>query len=166
MIAPTCNRGCIVARANVVNHPATHHTFVATNTGCPRARVCGWWVAGVCVCVCVCVSGSGTGCANQHDGVRATVTHMVTEVCHVRVLPPGDPCGRCGFDPTVWVSYMRVTGRCVCVCVSVFDTVHPMGVPVRSVTRSYVWRYRPECCPRSEERRVGKECRSRWSPYH
>ena len=23
-----------------------------------------------------------------------------------------------------------------------------------------------ECTPRSEERRVGKECRSRWSPYH
>ena len=23
-----------------------------------------------------------------------------------------------------------------------------------------------ECVPRSEERRVGKECRSRWSPYH
>ena len=23
-----------------------------------------------------------------------------------------------------------------------------------------------EQCPRSEERRVGKECRSRWSPYH
>src|SRR2546427_9909896 len=22
------------------------------------------------------------------------------------------------------------------------------------------------CCARSEERRVGKECRSRWSPYH
>ena len=22
------------------------------------------------------------------------------------------------------------------------------------------------CCYRSEERRVGKECRSRWSPYH
>src|SRR5260370_33544710 len=22
------------------------------------------------------------------------------------------------------------------------------------------------CCDRSEERRVGKECRSRWSPYH
>src|SRR5215213_9943501 len=22
------------------------------------------------------------------------------------------------------------------------------------------------CCRRSEERRVGKECRSRWSPYH
>src|SRR2546429_9715431 len=25
---------------------------------------------------------------------------------------------------------------------------------------------RPRSSPRSEERRVGKECRSRWSPYH
>ena len=25
---------------------------------------------------------------------------------------------------------------------------------------------RPVDCMRSEERRVGKECRSRWSPYH
>src|SRR3712207_5148676 len=25
---------------------------------------------------------------------------------------------------------------------------------------------KPMNCPRSEERRVGKECRSRWSPYH
>src|SRR3989441_10165259 len=25
---------------------------------------------------------------------------------------------------------------------------------------------KPETYPRSEERRVGKECRSRWSPYH
>ena len=24
----------------------------------------------------------------------------------------------------------------------------------------------PMQCARSEERRVGKECRSRWSPYH
>src|SRR3712207_7506632 len=37
-----------------------------------------------------------------------------------------------------------------------------------------VWRYSsqknplsgPLSSPRSEERRVGKECRSRWSPYH
>ena len=26
--------------------------------------------------------------------------------------------------------------------------------------------WRPQDYPRSEERRVGKECRSRWSPYH
>src|SRR5436189_1014017 len=27
-------------------------------------------------------------------------------------------------------------------------------------------RRRDDSCERSEERRVGKECRSRWSPYH
>ena len=27
-------------------------------------------------------------------------------------------------------------------------------------------RFRGNCFKRSEERRVGKECRSRWSPYH
>ena len=26
--------------------------------------------------------------------------------------------------------------------------------------------FHTEKCQRSEERRVGKECRSRWSPYH
>ena len=26
--------------------------------------------------------------------------------------------------------------------------------------------FTPPICLRSEERRVGKECRSRWSPYH
>ena len=26
--------------------------------------------------------------------------------------------------------------------------------------------YSGDCFTRSEERRVGKECRSRWSPYH
>src|SRR3989337_4091074 len=43
-------------------------------------------------------------------------------------------------------------------------SVWPAPSPITSV------RARPPCracCwPRSEERRVGKECRSRWSPYH
>ena len=34
------------------------------------------------------------------------------------------------------------------------------------VTLSDVTLYMPEGTHRSEERRVGKECRSRWSPYH
>src|SRR5262249_58725471 len=29
-----------------------------------------------------------------------------------------------------------------------------------------VTKWRCSCQPRSEERRVGKECRSRWAPYH
>src|SRR5215470_19592014 len=34
-----------------------------------------------------------------------------------------------------------------------------------AIQRVTHWRCR-EACARSEERRVGKECRSRWSPYH
>ena len=30
----------------------------------------------------------------------------------------------------------------------------------------YIQSVTPALGPRSEERRVGKECRSRWSPYH
>src|SRR5574342_3917 len=36
--------------------------------------------------------------------------------------------------------------------------------PMRWTTSRAMLRPRP--VPRSEERRVGKECRSRWSPYH
>src|SRR2546427_10613928 len=35
-----------------------------------------------------------------------------------------------------------------------------------SIERSCPERYLPPFGERSEERRVGKECRSRWSPYH
>ena len=37
----------------------------------------------------------------------------------------------------------------------------PGGIPVATVTID-----RAKNAERSEERRVGKECRSRWSPYH
>ena len=37
------------------------------------------------------------------------------------------------------------------------------GVPIQVSDISYV---DPKKAERSEERRVGKECRSRWSPYH
>src|SRR2546426_316778 len=44
--------------------------------------------------------------------------------------------------------------------------------PASEITRTNVnrlavaWTYRTGETDRSEERRVGKECRSRWSPYH
>ena len=49
------------------------------------------------------------------------------------------------------------------------------GGPSRSISavrneRRTLWKSTARCCGRSEERRVGKECkcrcRSRWSPYH
>src|ERR1039457_7193658 len=43
-----------------------------------------------------------------------------------------------------------------------FDVSSPMPGP-RKMSPS---RFTFKSVPRSEERRVGKECRSRWSPYH
>ena len=40
------------------------------------------------------------------------------------------------------------------------------GEPVPEVLRHFSERLGSLALPRSEERRVGKECRSRWSPYH
>ena len=35
-----------------------------------------------------------------------------------------------------------------------------------AIVKTQLWNYRNIILLRSEERRVGKECRSRWSPYH
>ena len=37
---------------------------------------------------------------------------------------------------------------------------------VKAITGKDVKFYKGDILDRSEERRVGKECRSRWSPYH
>ena len=41
-----------------------------------------------------------------------------------------------------------------------------MDARKQRVLQAIVALYGLEGEPRSEERRVGKECRSRWSPYH
>src|SRR3989441_10076081 len=41
--------------------------------------------------------------------------------------------------------------------------VRAAGTHVAAVAQNVIWLV---LIPRSEERRVGKECRSRWSPYH
>ena len=43
------------------------------------------------------------------------------------------------------------------------ETSSPVIMQVSSGARKYA---NPTILRRSEERRVGKECRSRWSPYH
>ena len=43
----------------------------------------------------------------------------------------------------------------------------PTNLTSRRVSTSVMWSaWKTMSTPRSEERRVGKECRSRWSPYH
>ena len=41
-----------------------------------------------------------------------------------------------------------------------------VGQPETSFFTTYNGMLHPDAIMRSEERRVGKECRSRWSPYH
>src|SRR5256885_8264240 len=43
-----------------------------------------------------------------------------------------------------------------------------LAIKARPAYQKPAWKKpeRPAAAPRSEERRVGKECRSRWSPYH
>ena len=48
-------------------------------------------------------------------------------------------------------------------------TCENLVIPVRKTKRSFAslyFRGLKKLRMRSEERRVGKECRSRWSPYH
>ena len=52
-------------------------------------------------------------------------------------------------------------------CVTYVDGAQCIGCHTCSVTCKNVWTSREGVeYARSEERRVGKECRSRWSPYH
>ena len=44
--------------------------------------------------------------------------------------------------------------------------IKPKGLAYRVLLNSIIKEEENEALCRSEERRVGKECRSRWSPYH
>src|SRR2546427_4647402 len=73
---------------------------------------------------------------------------------------------------------LTVTGVQTCalpisqIVTRVTDRIHPLVVVIaeqRSKQSRVLGQRQPvaqDCIPRSEERRVGKECRSRWSPYH
>ena len=43
---------------------------------------------------------------------------------------------------------------------------HPTGIRGEKLVETAVQSQQVQAQTRSEERRVGKECRSRWSPYH
>src|SRR5690242_21635608 len=60
----------------------------------------------------------------------------------------------CRTRPSAWVTRSRPCVRSV-LCWSAFPSVSGLGSTDSAAGR-----------PRSEERRVGKECRSRWTPHH
>ena len=47
------------------------------------------------------------------------------------------------------------------------ETLHNLMIEIAQLSVSRVFLFKEQTYRgRSEERRVGKECRSRWSPYH
>src|SRR2546421_8044878 len=88
------------------------------------------------------------------DGIRDLIVTGV-QTCALPI------CARRGLrvgwrmPPPAWFSPRRKLARGR---VAVADT--------RAVVAGRAQPARPVAASRSEERRVGKECRSRWSPYH
>ena len=62
------------------------------------------------------------------------------------------------IDSTQWTGQDQTQFR------SDWDSIY--SVQLRNVVQALQERYMHLRAERSEERRVGKECRSRWSPYH
>src|SRR3712207_8561681 len=59
--------------------------------------------------------------------------------------------------------FERNAGSCTPEHVAAFQRLSPTPQPRRTFNAR---RFAESVVARSEERRVGKECRSRWSPYH
>src|SRR3712207_3918479 len=79
-------------------------------------------------------------------------------ICHVEALVRWRHPARGLVGPQEFIPVAEETGL-----------IHRIGelVLARAVEQAGRWAHLPELRVwRSEERRVGKECRSRWSPYH
>ena len=77
-----------------------------------------------------------------------------------------------GRSHVVWLDVVRFVAMFTVVCCHSADpfNFYP-GEPPANIDQIKFWgaaygSFLRPCVPRSEERRVGKECRSRWSPYH
>src|SRR2546425_10068976 len=82
------------------------------------------------------------------DAIRIELQHLVVEL----------PRGR--RRPGYAVEIANVLS-------GLFNDLGPIVAPRPLMSGDHgAWVERLDCVERSEERRVGKECRSRWSPYH
>ena len=72
----------------------------------------------------------------------------------------------CGTGIGISIAANKIKGIRAALCHETYTSMmRPRGTPPTPRARSRP-RLPVEMASRSEERRVGKECRSRWSPYH
>ena len=91
--------------------------------------------------------GSRTAAPENMEAVGRHIMQAVEDLPRFNLMMPSSRCQSCGhkirwFENIPIFSWVFLHGRC--------SPADPRPVPTT----------------RSEERRVGKECRSRWSPYH
>ena len=89
------------------------------------------------------------------DGIRDDLVTGV-QTCALPISLFIMPIFRCGSTPSFYSAHFSLRQRpCFLYCPVLVAAAPPLFILTNS------------CCgSRSEERRVGKECRSRWSPYH
>src|SRR5256886_11401608 len=93
------------------------------------------------------------------DGIRdLTVTGVQTCALPICVMATVVASTVVAFE-TIEVAVVVTTVCTPPMSLAIRDCTSPVRVRVRKASDS-------RCRWRSEERRVGKECRSRWSPYH
>src|SRR2546426_12776500 len=88
-----------------------------------------------------------------------------TTLFRSHLLPVGAHDTHAELGPLPQVMVVRLGGRDVEAIVQpVLEALQHVALLLQGLARREV--QLPGDQPRSEERRVGKECRSRWSPYH
>src|ERR1035438_10900653 len=101
------------------------------------------------------LDGRGRMVAGGRD--RARLLHAITSN-EVKKMVPGDSCYAFLLNPQG-----RIQADLQLLCLAdhfLIDTEPELREKVHQLIRRYI------IADRSEERRIGKECRSRWSPYH
>src|SRR2546428_1576662 len=97
------------------------------------------------------------------DGIRDSDRDWSSDVCSSDLFPLGTMVEIFAF-PFEYRTWAETAPFLIASpFLSLNRTWYPSLVPARARTDDITPTPIP---PRSEERRVGKECRSRWSPYH
>src|SRR5690349_24778650 len=93
---------------------------------------------------------------------RQFIINQIGNICNVRATEMRNFVGFCVFQAEDGIRDLYVTGVQTCALpISPASGDGPFVMP-----RGQAPVQAPTPQPRSEERRVGKECRSRWPPYH